>query len=192
MQHHGSNYFDHRPPMTLQMCSVGQNTTFSEHGHVAYQINENHECSNMVANILPADPLPAVHHPPRPPPPPPSLGMGPIGQNATISEHGHVAYQINGIMKCSSMVANILPADPTHPHPFDPGVGVKRSKLSFSEHGHVAYQIKEDHECSNMVANILPADLPFPHPHPHPHPGDGVNRSQFNLVRTWSRCIISN
>ena len=37
---------------------------FSEHGHVAYQIKENHECSNMVANILPAD----------------------------LSEHDHVAY----------------------------------------------------------------------------------------------------
>ena len=31
---------------------------FSEHGHVAYQINSNHECSNMVANILPADSRP--------------------------------------------------------------------------------------------------------------------------------------
>ena len=29
---------------------------FSEHGHVAYQIKENRECSNIVANILPADP----------------------------------------------------------------------------------------------------------------------------------------
>ena len=34
----------------------GQNSTFSEHGHVAYQIKENHKCSNMVANILPTDP----------------------------------------------------------------------------------------------------------------------------------------
>ena len=66
------------------MGSVGQNSTFSEHGHVAYQIKENHECSNMVANILPADP------------PPPTLGMGSIGQNSTFSEHGHVAYQIKG------------------------------------------------------------------------------------------------
>ena len=31
---------------------------FSEHGHVAYQIKENRECSNIVANILPADPPP--------------------------------------------------------------------------------------------------------------------------------------
>ena len=40
---------------TLGMESVGQNPTFSEHGHVAYQMKENHECRNMVANILPTD-----------------------------------------------------------------------------------------------------------------------------------------
>ena len=40
------------------MGSKDQNSTISEHGHVAYQIKDNHECSNMVANILPADPPP--------------------------------------------------------------------------------------------------------------------------------------
>ena len=33
---------------------VGESSTFSEHGHVAYQILENHECSKMVA-CMPAD-----------------------------------------------------------------------------------------------------------------------------------------
>ena len=57
-------------PLTLVMGSLGQNSsfyimvmlafsiqhsTFSEHGHVAYQIKENHECSHIVENILPAD-----------------------------------------------------------------------------------------------------------------------------------------
>ena len=69
------------PPRSWGMRSVGQNSTFSEHCHVAYQIKENHECSNMVENILPADP-------------PPTLGMGSLGQNLTFSERGHVAYQI--------------------------------------------------------------------------------------------------
>ena len=42
------------------MGSKGQD--FSEHGHVAYQIKENLECSNMVTNILLADtPLPKVN-----------------------------------------------------------------------------------------------------------------------------------
>ena len=66
MQQHGSKYFARRSPLpipspltlTLGMGSMGQNSTFSEHGHVAYQIKENHECSNMVA---PQTPLPPTH-----------------------------------------------------------------------------------------------------------------------------------
>ena len=90
---------------------------FLEHGHVAYQINQNHECSNMVTHIL-------ITYPLYPPPDPGggsiglnltfqnkvtlliksnritkqtplrTLGMGSVGQNSTFSEHGHVAYQI--------------------------------------------------------------------------------------------------
>ena len=52
-------------------------------------------CSNMIANILLADP-----------PPPPN----PRGQNSTFSKHGHVAYQIKSNRECSNMVANILRA----------------------------------------------------------------------------------
>ena len=40
----------------FQNIGVGskcQNSTFSEHGHVAYQIKGNVSCSNMVANSLP-------------------------------------------------------------------------------------------------------------------------------------------
>ena len=52
-----------RPPgWTWCVGSKGQIATFSEHCYVAYQIKGNQVCSNMVANILPADP---------PPPPPP-------------------------------------------------------------------------------------------------------------------------
>ena len=50
------------PGWTWCVGSKGQIATFSEHCHVAYQIKGNQVCSNMVANILPADP---------PPPPPP-------------------------------------------------------------------------------------------------------------------------
>ena len=31
------------PPHTLAMRSIGQHSSFSEHGHVAYQIKWNHE-----------------------------------------------------------------------------------------------------------------------------------------------------
>ena len=46
------------PPPLLPEGSKDQNSTFSEHGQVAYQIIENHECSSMVANIQPTDPTP--------------------------------------------------------------------------------------------------------------------------------------
>ena len=67
------------------MGSIGQNSTFSEHGHVAYQIKGNHECSNMVANILPTDPLPPL------PPPPDHRGWGQKVKMPIFLEHGHVA-----------------------------------------------------------------------------------------------------
>ena len=46
------------PPLTLGMGVKGQNYFFYEHGHVAYQIKGNLECSKMVAHILLADPNP--------------------------------------------------------------------------------------------------------------------------------------
>ena len=58
-------------------------TTLSEHGNVTYQIKEYHKCSNMVANILLADPL--TPHP----------GDGVSRSKLTFLEHGHVAYPYN-------------------------------------------------------------------------------------------------
>ena len=43
---------------TLVVGSKAQNSTSSEYGHVAYQIKRNHTCSNIIGNILPADPPP--------------------------------------------------------------------------------------------------------------------------------------
>ena len=64
MQQNGGKYFASRPPLTQPLGSIVQNSTFSEHGHAAYQIKKNHKCSNMVGNIFAADPLP-----------PPTLGF---------------------------------------------------------------------------------------------------------------------
>ena len=56
---HGSKYYARRPPPpTLGVKRLKFN--FSEHGHIAYKIKGNHECSNMVANILPAAPPPLL------------------------------------------------------------------------------------------------------------------------------------
>ena len=86
--------------------------------------------------------------------------MGAKGQNSTFSEHGHFVYQIEENQECSKMVANILPANPTHPLTL--GLGSKGQNSTFSEQCHVAYQIKRNHKCSNMVVNILPADRLHP------------------------------
>ena len=123
MQQHGSEYFACRPRR-----SKGQNSTFSEHGHVGYQIKLNHERSKIVANILPTDPSPARTfgwgkkvkiqnfqnqlHTSRPPPP--DTWVEPKGINSIFSEHGYVAYKIKGYHGCKNiMIANILLADPT-------------------------------------------------------------------------------
>ena len=55
------------------------------------KLNRITKYSNMVANILPADPSPT------------HLGMGSIGQNSEFLEHGHVTYQITWN---NDMVAN--------------------------------------------------------------------------------------
>ena len=92
MQQHVSKNFDWRPPppsLTLGMGSVGQNSTFSEYSHVAYQIKENHECSNMVANILPAD------HPQ-------TLGMGSVGQNSNFQNMVILHIKLKRIMNAST------------------------------------------------------------------------------------------
>ena len=58
---------DTPPPTTTGgWVSKDQNSTFSEHDHVAYQIKGNHQFNNMVANILPTYP-----HAPTP-----TLGIG--------------------------------------------------------------------------------------------------------------------
>ena len=133
---------------------ISQYSTFSEHGHIAYQIKGITKCSNIAANILHADPLP------------PPYVMGLKGQNSTYSDQYHVAYQIKGNHECSSMAANIFPAAPPPPTLgmgsigqnsffFQNMVRSKRSKgvkgqnSTYSDQCHVAYQIKWNHKRSN-------------------------------------------
>ena len=87
------------------MGSVGQNSTFSEYGHGAHQIKGYHDCSNMVANILLADPPTHTHT---------TLGIGLIGQNLTFSDF-HVAYQIKWNHEMQHHGSKYLPSDPPTP-----------------------------------------------------------------------------
>ena len=69
----------------------------------------------------------------------PTLGMGSIGQNSTLSEHGHVAYLIKGNQEMQQHGSKYFA-------PPQPKRCVSRSKFNFSDHGHVECQIKGNHE----------------------------------------------
>ena len=64
------------PPHHLTLGSKDQNSTFSEHGHTAFQSKWTQQHGSI---FLPADP------------PPPNLTLGSKGQNSTFSEHSHIA-----------------------------------------------------------------------------------------------------
>ena len=115
------------------MGSIGQNFTFSEHGHVAYH-KENQDCSNTVPKILPA------YHPN------PGDGFNRSKFNFFL-EQGHVAYQIKGNHECTNMVANILPADPQYPHTL--GMRAIGQNSSFAEYVMLHIIIYWNHKCSN-------------------------------------------
>ena len=98
------------------------NISFSEYGHIAYQIKADKACSTMIANVLPTDsPL--------------TQGVGSKGQTISFGESSHVAYQIKGksTEHHERKYAVIT-------HTIDPWVGSKGH--FFSESGHVAFQIK--------------------------------------------------
>ena len=76
------------------------------------KIKDNHECSNVVANILPAAPPPHTHTHLHPHLQSPTLWMESVGKKIIFfSVHGHITYQIKENHKC----CNILPADTLDP-----------------------------------------------------------------------------
>ena len=138
MNLHGSTYFARRPPypppQPWGMGSIGQNLTFSEHGHVAYQIKEKHECANMVENILPTDPLPLLH-------PALPLGMGLVGQINLFQNMVMLHIKLKETrmrQNGSKYFAYRLP----YPLPPTLGKGSIDQNPTFLEHGHVSNKQK--------------------------------------------------
>ena len=125
------------------------------------------KCSSMVANILPTDSSL-------------TLLFG-IKRSKFIFFQNMVRLHIKlkGITQCSSMVEKSLPADLS----LNLGMGSKGQNSTFSEHGHVTYQIKGNHQMQQHGRKYFAR-------RPLPEPWDWVNRSKFNLFRTWSGNII--
>ena len=112
------------------------NSTFLEHGHVAYQIKWNHEVHQNGNNYLACWPLP--HGP----------WIGSIGQNSFFF---HNIAMFKGITKCNNMVANILLADT----PSDPRDGSIGLRSTFQNRVLLHIKLKGITKCSNMVANYF-------------------------------------
>ena len=125
----------------------------------------------MVANILPTES------------PYPTLVVGSKGQNSSFPEYGRVEYQIQGNDECSSMVANILPAD-SSPRP--QGWDLKIKIQLFSEHGHVHIKLIK----SQMQRHGPKYFAAYPPSHPGGGGGGVRSKGQNSfLFRTWSCCI---
>ena len=116
-------------PQTLGMGSIGQKSTFSEHGHVAYQIKGNYKMQQHGRKIFACRPTPLT------------LGLESKGQISSFSEHGHVAYQIKGNHEMQQHGSKYFGCTPP-PSPTTLGNGSIGQNLTFSDHGHIAYQIK--------------------------------------------------
>ena len=61
MQQNGSKYFASRPPPTQPLGSIGQNSTCSEHGPVAYQIKEESQMQQHGRKYFASRPPPCQH-----------------------------------------------------------------------------------------------------------------------------------
>ena len=102
------------PSLTLGKESLGQNSTFSEHGHAAYQIKGTQQMQQHGSKYFGRRPLP-------------DLFWGSKGQNSTFSDHGHVAYESKGNHHRQQHSTKYFARRPL----LDPGDGVKRSKFNF-------------------------------------------------------------
>ena len=87
------------------MGLIGQNSTFSDHGHVAYKFKGNQELSSIVANILLSDPYPTTL-------PTPTLGIWSLGQKQLFQNMVVLHIKLKRITNAKKTVANILSQTP--------------------------------------------------------------------------------
>ena len=129
MQQHGSNYLSVENPLPTRPYGMWSKVIiqlFSEHGQVAYQIKNNHEWSNMVANNLPADPTS----------PRPNLGIDKLVKFQFFQHMFTVHIKLKGIMNAATWTQMFCAAPPPPPPPPPPqpltlGLGSKGYNFTF-------------------------------------------------------------
>ena len=122
MQQHVRKYFVRPlpPPPNLGVGSVGQNSTFPEYVHIAYQFKKGSRMQQDGSKYFAC----------RPPIPPTllTLGMGSISRISTSSGHNHAIYQIKGNNEMQQHGSKYFAC--RHP-PSDPVDGVNRSNFNY-------------------------------------------------------------
>ena len=172
MQQYGSKYFTTRSRPTSRdpgVGSKGQNSTFSEQVHVAYQIKWHHKSSNTVATILPTEHIKRVKRSKfnffrtwsccilykmesrmqqncskqcarrSPPPACPTLGCSQKVEFQLVQNMVMLHIKLNGIANAATCKHICCPC--THPRPLKLD---QRSNYYFSESSCVACQIRRE------------------------------------------------
>ena len=123
-------------PLTLGLGSKGQYSTFSEHGHVAYQIKgeKNLEVVIFHIKLMGLEHRAPYKHIFCPYTHTGTLGLGQKVKTYFLLKVVMLHIKLKGIEHRAPCKQIFCPY--THPHPPD---GVKRSKHFFSESSHVAY-----------------------------------------------------
>ena len=99
--------------------------------------------------------------------------------------------KLKGITKCSNIVANILPADPSPSSRHYPRRWGQKVKVQlFQNMAMLHIKFKGITNYTNIVANILPADAP-PQPHPSLHQPRQIQPFQ-NMAISYILHITNN
>ena len=155
----------HTPP---PYGSIGQNSTFSEHGHFEYQVKGNHQMKQHGSKYFAHRPLLD----------PSTLMFGSIGQNTYFQNMSCYISTLRESRMQHHGSKNFAHRPP-YPHApsTHPGDGVNRSKFIFFQDMVMLHiKLKGITKCNSMVANIFPVD-------------SLTQRSKLNFFRIWSCCI---
>ena len=136
------------PPWPCCWGQKGQNSAFSEHGHVAYQIIENRQMQQHGSRFFARTPLPIA-----------AVGVKRSKLNFSRTWLWCISnYRESGMQQHDNKYFTCRP-----PPSLTLGMGSIGQNYFFSEHGHVAYQIKGNHRMQQHGSKYF-ASRPLPDP----------------------------